>query len=243
MKNPRFTYIDPWMAGATFLLICVGLVMVYSSSSLMAAENYANHAYFLKRHLMMLGAGVVAMFIAMILPIRMLKKISFPIFIVCIGLLLIVIGTSMGVEAKHATRWINLGGFRFQPSEMIKPWFILFTAGYIERMGSKIQSFKEGLLPLLVIQSAVLLLILRQPDFGTTVTMASVMFLMIFIAGARLHHLAALAGLGMCAVVALIFSADYRKKRFLSFLNPWADPQGDGFQMIQSLVAFERGGL
>ncbi|MEZ4819351.1 MAG: putative peptidoglycan glycosyltransferase FtsW [Bdellovibrionota bacterium] len=147
------------------------------------------------------------------------------------------------MEAKHATRWLSLGGFRFQPSEMIKPWFILFTAGYIERMGPKIQSFKQGLLPLLCMQGFVLLLILKQPDFGTTVTIGSVLILMVFVAGAKLEHLLALVGSGLITMAYLIFSTEYRRKRFFSFLNPWADPQGDGFQMIQSLIAFERGGL
>lgn len=243
MNSHRFRYLDPILLGAILLLICIGTVMVYSSSSLMASENFSNHAYFLKRHLMMLGLGFVAMFTALLLPLHVVKKISLPVFLICIGFLIVVVATSFGVEAKHATRWVNLGGFRFQPSEMIKPWFILFTAGYIERMGPKIQNFKEGLLPLLVMAGFVLLLILKQPDFGTTVTIGSVMILMIFVAGAKIEHLGALIGTGMLGMVYLIFSAEYRRKRFFSFLNPWADPKGDGFQMIQSLIAFERGGV
>lgn len=243
MKTHRLRYVDPLLLGATLLLICIGTVMIYSSSSLMAAEKYASHVFFLKRHLLMLGLGSVAMLCALLMPIRLLKKISLPVYGLCILMLLGVLLTSMGVESKHATRWINLGGFRFQPSEMIKPWFILFTAGYIERMGPKVQKFKEGLLPLLMMQGFVLMLILQQPDFGTTVTMGCVFIFMIFIAGAKWEHLAGLCSTGLLAMGYLIFSADYRRRRFLSFLHPWDDPQGDGFQMIQSLVAFERGGL
>lgn len=217
--------------------------MIYSSSSLMAQERFGDHLFYLKRHGVMLGVGFVAMMVGIMLPLRWISRATLPMYGLCVMLLVLVIFSSLGEEAKHATRWIRLGGVRFQPSELIKPWFVIFTAGYLSRMGTKITKLKEGLLPLLVIQLVVLLLVLRQPDFGTTVTMGSVLFLMLYVAGARLQHLLVLMGTGMVSMVYLIFSADYRRRRFLSFLNPWADPKGDGFQMIQSLIAFERGGV
>lgn len=243
MKATRFKFVDPILLAVTILLLIAGTVMIYSSSSLVASENFASHMFYLKRHAIMLFLGTIAMLIAFVTPLHVVKKITFPVLIIFVVLLIFVIATSMGVEAKHATRWINIAGFRFQPSELIKPWIILFTAGYIERMGIKIRSFKDGLFPLMFILGMILLLILKQPDFGTTVTIAVVLVLMVFVSGAKWTHLGSIMLTGGIAAAYLIFSADYRRRRFFSFINPWADPQGDGFQMIQSLVAFQRGGL
>jgi len=243
MKRLHFKYIDPLLLGSSLMLICIGLIMVYSSSNLMAAENFSNHMFYLERHIVMLAMGCIAMMMAMMMPLHMLKKLSLPILLICVVLLGMVVLTSFGVEAKHATRWVRIAGFRFQPSELIKPWFILFVAGYLERMGPKIQDWKAGLAPLCLMAGVLLLLIYKQPDFGTAVTIATVTLMMIFVSGAKIKHMIFLCLSTGALMGYLIFSADYRRRRFLSFLNPWADPQGDGFQIIQSLIAFERGGL
>ncbi|MEZ4705005.1 MAG: putative lipid II flippase FtsW [Bdellovibrionota bacterium] len=242
-KNQKISYVDLPLALSSFFLMMIGLIMVYSASSLTATEMYGDSTYFLKKHLIMLLIGVVAMSFSFFAPLSAIKKLTLPMFLVSIVFLLLLVFSSMGHEAKHATRWVEIFGFRFQPSEMAKPALILFVAGYLDRLGKKIQSFQDGLLPLLTIIGVSLLLIIKQPDFGTSVTIAATLGIMLFVGQIRLSHFAALSTLFVGAGALLIFSAQYRMNRVLSFLNPWSDPQGKGFQILQSYIAFGRGGV
>ena len=163
--------------------------------------------------------------------------------VVVFAMLLFVDFSSFGVEAKHATRWLNLFGFRFQPSEFAKPVVVLFVASYIERVGYKLRLFLDGLLPILTIVGIICLTLLKQPDFGTAVTIGLTVTIMLFVADVRMKHISILAGSGLIAGYFLVMNVAYRRNRVLSFLNPWSDPQGKGFQIIQSFIAFKRGGI
>jgi cell division protein FtsW len=216
---------------------------VYSASSPIAAENFGSHLYFLKKHLIMLFLGTIAMFMAYFIPLPLLKKQAFPMLVVSFILLLFVDFSTFGVESKHATRWLNIGGFRFQPSEFAKPIVIIFVASYIERVGRKLEKFVDGLLPILTIVGTICLALLKQPDFGTAVTIGFTALVMLFVANARMRHIFGLLGTGMVGAYFLVMNVAYRRNRVLSFMDPWSDPQGKGFQIIQSFIAFKRGGL
>jgi cell division protein FtsW len=243
VKKSKFIHADSMIIFSTFCLILLGTVMVYSASSPIAAENFGGHLFFLKKHLVMLFLGTVAMFSAFFIPLPFLKKQAFPMLVVVFILLLFVAFSSFGVEAKHATRWLSIGGFRFQPSEFAKPIVILFVASYIERVGRKLENFVDGLLPILTIVGTICLALLKQPDFGTAVTIGFTALVMLFVANARKKHIFALLSVGMIGAYFLVMNVAYRRARVLSFLDPWSDPQGKGFQIIQSFIAFKRGGL
>ncbi len=243
VKKNKLIHADSMVILATFCLILLGTVMVYSASSPIAAENFGGHLFFLKKHLIMLFLGLIAMFAAFVTPIQFLKKQAFPMLVVIFILLLFVAFSSFGVEAKHATRWLSIGGFKFQPSEFAKPIIILFVASYIERVGRKLEKFVDGLLPILTIVGTICLTLLKQPDFGTAVTIGFTALVMLFVANAKMKHILLLLGSGMVGAYFLVMNVAYRRDRVLSFLDPWSDPQGKGFQIIQSFIAFKRGGL
>lgn len=243
LKKSKLVHVDSLIVFATICLIILGTVMIYSASSPIAAENYGSHTYFLKKHLIMLFLGMISMSIGFFIPLQVLRKQAFPMLVVIFILLLFVGFSNFGVESKHATRWLNLFGFRFQPSEFAKPVIILFVASYIERIGYKLRLFLDGLLPILAIVGLLCLVLLRQPDFGTAVTVGLTVLVMLFVAGARMKHISLLLGSGMIGAYFLIMNVPYRRNRVLAFLNPWSDPQGKGFQIIQSFIAFKRGGI
>ncbi|MFH1263725.1 MAG: putative lipid II flippase FtsW [Pseudomonadota bacterium] len=239
----KFAHVNPVVLTAVMVLLVIGTVMVYSASSLTAAEQFKDSAHYLKRHLFSGAIGLVAMTIVFLLNLRWLKAAALPGLVICGLLLLVTALTSHGVEAKHATRWLSFRGFTFQPSEFAKPFLLLYVAAYLAKKGEGITDFFRGLLPLLLTVGGVLLLILRQPDFGTAVALALCVLVMLFVARARLWHIGGLAALVSVSGFFLIQGAGYRRRRLLAFLNPWGDPQGSGFQILQSFVAFQRGGL
>jgi cell division protein FtsW len=228
---------------ATFCLIMLGTIMIYSASSPIAAEHFGSHTFFLKKHFVMLFLGMIALLGGFFVPLQVLRKYAFPMLVVVFMMLLFVGFSRFGVESKHATRWLNIFGFRFQPSEFAKPIVILFVASYIERVGTKLQKFMDGLLPILTIVGIVCLVLLKQPDFGTAVTVGFTVFIMLFVANARMKHVLALLAGGMISAYFLVMNVAYRRARIMSFWDPWADAQGKGFQIIQSFIAFKRGGI
>ncbi len=241
--SKKVAHIDPYILGPTVLLIGLGTIMIYSASSLLGIEKFGDSFFFLKKQIFNLFLGCVGMAAIFSLKVRGLRKLAFPGLLVSGGLLVVTLFSSAGIEANHATRWLSLGGFRFQPSEFAKPLIILYVAAYLAKRGESIRDFRHGLLPLLLQVGVFLLLILKQPDFGTTVVLSLVVGIMLFAGHAKLSHLGALTGLGMSAGIALIQFSTYRRERLLSFLNPWADEQGKGFQIIQSFIAFQHGGV
>jgi cell division protein FtsW len=239
----KLAHIDPVLFVSTAGLLVIGTVMVFSSSSIIGADRYGNSAYFLKRHLIYLTMGLSVMGVLFFINIRGLRKLAIPGLILSAATLTLTALTSLGTSAKHAVRWLSLGGFTVQPSEFAKPLIILYIAAYLSKRGDKVQDFRKGLLPLLLTLGTVLLLILRQPDFGTCVVIAATTIAMLFVSRTKPWHLAALVLSGMVGGYALIQAAAYRRNRLLAFLDPWKDPQGSGFQIIQSFVAFQRGGF
>lgn len=229
----------------TFLLLTIGIIMVFSSSALTTEQNsYIRDAYYYLRHqLTWAFIGIIMMMIAMSLDFFYFKNFAWIILFIGIFLLILVLIPGIGKEVKGAQRAIDLGPASFTPSEMTKLCLIYFMAYSLSRQGKKIENFVHGLLPHLFILMIVLGLIMKQPDLGTAVSIAGTTLLMIMVAGARWRHLISIGLLGLGAVIAAILLEPYRLRRLIAFWDPWQDPLNAGFQTIQSLYALGSGGL
>lgn len=192
---------------------------------------------------MFAGVGVVAMFFIMNVDYWTWRTWAKMLVIVCFILLLAVLVPGIGMERNGSRSWIGIGAFSIQPSEFMKLAMIAFLAKFLSENQKKITSFKRGLLPSLAFVFTAFALIMLQPDLGTGTVMVGTCIVMIFVAGARISHFGLLGLLGVAGFAALVLSAPYRIKRITSFLNPWEDPLGSGFQIIQSLYAIGPGGL
>lgn len=227
----------------TFTLLAVGLIMVYSASAVWADYKFNDSFFFAKRQMLFAGVGIIAMFFIMNVDYWTWRTWAKVILIVCFVLLIFVLIPGIGNVRNGSRSWIGVGAFSIQPSEFMKLAMIAFLAKFLSENQKAITTFKNGLLPSLGLVFLAFGLIMLQPDLGTGTVMVGTSVVMIFIAGARISHFAGLGLLGVAGFVGLIISAPYRMKRITSFLDPWSDPLGSGFQMIQSLYAIGPGGL
>ncbi|RDI47549.1 stage V sporulation protein E [Falsibacillus pallidus] len=228
---------------ATLSLLTIGLIMVYSASAVWATYKFDDSFFFAKRQLLFAGVGVAAMFFIMNVDYWTWKTWAKLILIICFVLLLAVLIPGVGMVRNGSRSWIGVGAFSIQPSEFMKLAMISFLAKFLSDRQKLITSFKKGLVPSLALVFTAFGLIMLQPDLGTGTVMVGTCVVMIFISGARVSHFAWLGILGMAGFAGLILSAPYRIKRITSFLDPWSDPLGSGFQIIQSLYAIGPGGL
>jgi len=236
-------YCDPVLGLATVALVLIGIVMVFSSSAVYAMEEHNDSYFFLKRHLLWVAIGTVVLIIFRKLDYHKLQDLTYPAMIVTFLFLLAVMIPSLSREVGGARRWLSVGDFSFQPSEMAKFALVLFIAKSLDKRVDKLKNFAYGYLPNLIVMGFFFMLILSQPDFGTAIIIAAVIFLMMFIAGVRIKFLV-YSALGIIPfLVSAVLSAEYRTRRILSFLDPWQDPSDSGFQAVQSFIAFGRGGI
>lgn len=226
----------------TAVLIAIGIVMIYSASSVYAYSSMGDSLYFLKRHLIYLAVGLVMMLAAMSIDINRLKALSKPVALVSVFLLLIVLIPHIGRETAGARRWFKIGPVNFQPSEFAKIAIIVYMAELTSRKGALMKSFLHGFLPAVMVLGAIVGLVLLEPDLGTAITISAIAIIMIFAAGARTYHIAAAILASLPVLYLALFRVPYRRKRMMIFLNPWADKRGAGFQIIQSFVALGSGG-
>ena len=224
-------------------LLAIGVVMVFSSSYVWAEYKYGDHLFFAKRQLLFAGVGVVAMFFVMNIPYHTWEAHAKTILIICFVLLVLVLVPGVGLVRGGARSWIGVGAFSIQPSEFMKLGLIAFLAKFLSARQKYMSSFKKGFLPAISLVFLAFGFIMLQPDLGTGVVLVGTCMLMVFVSGARISHFMGLGGIGLAGFVFLIASAPYRISRITAFLNPWEDPQGDGFQIIQSLYAIGPGGL
>lgn len=224
-------------------LTSFGIVMVYSASSVMAAKNFHDGAYFLKRQGLFALVGFTIAAVAMRIDYHHWRKLAVPALLVSLVLLVLVLLPGIGGTVKGATRWIRLPGFNLQPSEFAKIALIIYMAYSLEKKSDKIKSLSYGFLPYMVVLTVMLLLILKQPDLGAALTLAGVAILMLFAAGTRLIFILGTMLMAAPIVAFLIVHSAYRLRRIKAFLNPEQDPTGIGWQIIQSKYAFGAGGL
>lgn len=235
----------PWDRGlfvVVLLLVITGLVMIYSASSVLAARRYGDSFYFLKQQFLWVLIGFTAMGTAAVVPYRWWKPMVVPLTVGALALLGLVLVPWIGIEVNGARRWISVGALTFQPSEFAKLVLVLYLAHYLVRHGDRITEWKRGLVFPLAMVGVFLLLVLWEPDLGCAVVMGSVAVSVLFLAGARLSHLA-VVGIGTLPfLLGAILMSPYRLERFLTFWDPWKDPGDAGFQMVQSFLSLGSGG-
>jgi len=223
------------------ILICIGIIMVYSSSAILAYERFHDSAYFLKKHILYFIFGAVLALSIMSVDYRKLQRFSKPlIFFSSLLLLLILL---FAKEIGGARRWFRFGPISFQPSEFVKFSLIFYLADILSRKQLKIRSFLNGFLPPAIVAGAIILGVLLQPDLGTAIAMAVISALMFFVSGIRIRHILTSVLALLPVLFVAVFNVSYRRRRILSFLNPWQDPRGIGFQVIQSFLALGSGGI
>ncbi len=225
----------------TVALLCIGIVMVYSASSVKAYQQYHDSMFFLKRQLLWAVVGIVAMLTTMRIDYQIYRKWAWPILLGTVGLLVLVI--LIGADIRGSKAWINLGFLSIQPTEIAKLALVLFISAYFTRRQDQVGSLWHGLLPPLGILGIVLALIMLQPDFGSVLAIAATAFIIFIAAGFRTWQLTLLALASVPVFVALAIAEPYRLRRLLAFLDPWKDPLDTGYQTIQSLMALGSGGL
>jgi len=226
----------------TLSLTCLGVVMVFSSSCVMADDRYSDAFYFLKKQGQFAVFGLLLMTLVMYVDYEIWRKLAIPLLVLGIGLLLLLFVPSLSIKAGGAVRWLRLPGVTVQPAEFVKLGVVLYLASSLTRKKAKIYSFKLGVLPYLLVLGVILGLLLKQPDLGSAIIIAGVSLCMLLLAGVRWRFILPLILAALPVVYFLVMNFDYRRKRILAFLNPWDDPYGSGFQIIQSLVAFGSGG-
>jgi cell division protein FtsW len=233
---------DKILFTATLLLVCASIVMVYSASALVALERFQQPYLFLVKQGLWTVLGLAMLGIAMRVDYRTYRNETFMWSALgVVGVLLVAVLFSAPVNGTR--RWFGIGGLGIQPSELAKIACILFTAVVLERRRHRIDDVSYSLLPIGIVVGPLVGLILLQPDFGTAITLLLIISVMIFAAGLHYRYFAAavLAALPMIYIV--LVSAPYRRRRLMAFWDPWADPLGDGFQVIQSLIAVGTGGV
>ncbi|KKP25022.1 MAG: Cell division protein FtsW [candidate division TM6 bacterium GW2011_GWF2_30_66] len=224
-------------------LVAIGLVFIYSSSCVYAMEKFSSAQYFVKKQAFGLILGLISILFVFILPLKFIKKITPYLFWGSLALTSATMIPGIAQRIHGSARWINLFGFSFQPSEILKISVILYIAYFIVKKQDKLNSFFNAYLPVLVILGITSVILLKQPDFGLTVTIVSTVFTMLFVAKFNSKYLILTFAALIPAAATLVLIKPYRLQRILTFLNPWQDPQGSGFQIIQSLIAIGSGGL
>lgn len=229
------------LLGVVVSMSLFGLVMVLSASHATALADYKDSFYFLKRQTVWLTVGLIVMFFLAKADFRYLKRFAGLGVVGATALLALVLIPGLSITAGGASRWLSVGPLPFQPAEVAKFAIIMFMADILAKRREDIVDFKIMAVPVLPWFLAMAGLIMLQPDLGTTIILAGIVFIMLLVAGARLTHLFALAATGLSSIIFLIFVEGYRKARLLAFLNPWKDPMNGGFQIVQSLIALGSG--
>lgn len=227
------------LAGAA--LACLGIIMVGSSSIAVAEGQHIGPFYYLVRHVVFLSLGISLAIVTAKIELAFIERHARVLLLGGIVLLLLVFVPGIGMRVNGARRWIHLGVSGFQSVEVVKLLIITYMASYLVRHRESVQTRLFGVIKPLGIAAFIVVLLLAQPDFGSAALLMAVSLGMVWLGGARLRNLAMLGSFAVPALAWAAFSEDYRIKRFTSFLDPWADPFNDGFQLVQALIAIGRG--
>ena len=223
-------------------LTCFGVVMVYSASSVMAAKRFHDGFFFLKRQGLFSLLGFAIMLVVMRVDYHNWKHLAVPALLLCLVLLGLVLIPGIGGRAGGSSRWLKLPGFNLQPSEMAKLALIMYMAYSLDKKQDKVKSLTAGFIPYMIVLMFLIGFLVLQPDLGGALTLAAVAMVMLFAAGTRLTYIFSMFLLAL-PLLAIKLSRGYHKGRIDAFLNPWSDPEGKGFQIIQSWLALGTGGV
>lgn len=234
---------DAGVIVAAVFLTAVGVMMVYSTSSVYSLEMYGNANYFLIRHAVYLAIGLVSMIVLMRVDYRLLRKFVYPAYLLGLVLLVAALVPGIGKEVGGARRWINLGPLSFQPSEFCKYILVLYLAHSLTKKRDKLDNFIVGFASHILIAGVFVLLVLLEPDFGTATIMLVTLFGMLFVGEVKMKYLIPVGVVSAIFLCLAVLTKGYRMNRVMSFLDPWQDPLGSGYQAIQSFIAFALGGV
>jgi len=225
------------------MLVGMGIVMVYSASGAMALKKFGSDYFFLQKQAVFSLIGIVVLVAFSYIPYRIYRLLVYPLLAVSAAMLVAAAFTGWGVSVNNASRWLQLGALRFQPSEVARLVMVIYLAYSMSKKGELLRDFSVGFMPHLVVLGIFAALLLAQPDFGSVVIFSALTWIMLFVGGCRLTHLFSVFLLLVPMGVWVMAQADYRLKRLLIFLDPWKDPTDAGWQTIHSLMAFGTGGL
>ncbi|MCS7241694.1 MAG: putative lipid II flippase FtsW [Candidatus Caldatribacterium sp.] len=236
--------IDPFLFWAVLTLTLFGTIMVFSASMTTALYAYGDVFFFLKRHLFALCVGTLGCVVSTFLSLERLRKMSKTLLCLVFFLLLLVFIPGIGRAGGGAHRWIDVGPFNFQPSELAKFVIILYMADALATYRDRVQDFWRGVVPFLIVVGSICLLVLLEPDFGTAIMLLLLALVMIFLGGGNITHIfLVVVLLAPVGLFLLFFGKRYWLDRIIAFLNPWNDPRGKGFHILQSLIALGSGGI
>ncbi|WP_028388178.1 putative lipid II flippase FtsW [Legionella fairfieldensis] len=233
---------DKWLMGAVLALLIIGLMMVASSSVVISTKYYHQPFHFLIRQICYLIVGFFIAIIVMRIDSSVWEKISMPLLLVCLFMLLIVLIPGIGRSVNGSRRWLAFGPIGIQVSELAKMTMIFYVAGYLVRRQAHVQQSIFGFIKPMIILGLVTILLLQEPDFGATVVITGTVMAMLFLAGVKLRYYAGLMVVVSAGLAIIAVSSPYRVARLTAFLDPWADQFNSGYQLTQSLIAFGRGG-
>ncbi len=224
-------------------LVGIGIVMVYSASSALALKKFGNEYFFLKKQGLFALMGLLVLVICRHIPYRLYWVGAYPILISAMALLIALHIPGFGISAGGSTRWLLVGGVSFQPSEFAKLALVIYLAYSLSKKQGLVEDFKIGFLPHIMVFGAFALLMAIQPDFGSVMILGAITWIMLFVGGVRIFHL--IGPLLVLLPVAYFFmmNAPYRLRRIMSFVDPWKYPTDEGYQVINSLMAFGSGGI
>lgn len=225
------------------VLISTGLLMVYSASSVMALKKYSDSMYFVKRQLVSVVLGLGAMLVAAHYPYKRYKSLAPVLLLLAIVSLVIVLIPGIGRELNGARRWFRLAGFSLQPAEYAKIAWIIYLSSFLERKQDRVRQFSAGFLPPILMCGVFGILLLLEPDFGTSLVIGILTASMLAVGGVPWRHLAVLVPGGLVVFYKFVYGSPYRWERITAFLNPWIDPLDSGYQLIQAWIAVGSGGL
>jgi len=236
-------FYDVQLLFPVLFLVGIGIVMVYSASSALAIKKFGSDYFFLKKQALFAFAGVVVLVVSRHFPYRYYRILAYPLLGLSLVLLAVIQFTNLGLSVGGSIRWLRLGSFSFQPSELARIALVIYLAYSMEKKREKIKNFSIGFIPHVMVLGVFVVLIFMQPDFGSVVILGALTWIMLFIGGVRFSQL--FASLLVILPVGYLFlvNAEYRVKRILGFLNPWEYPADEGYQMVHSLMAFGTGGL
>ena len=232
-------HLDVWLLGITLLLVALGLVMVMSASVSIADRQMGDSFYYFWRQSAFVTVGLL--FGYSILQVRLVYWERLGPYFLLIGFVLLIAVLIVGREVNGSVRWLAMGPFNLQPSELIKLFMVVYMAGYLVRRGDEVRNSINGFLKPMALVAVIGMLLLLEPDFGAAVVITATVLGMMFLAGVRLWQFGILFAVMSAALAALAVSSPYRVERMTSFVNPWANPFDSGYQLTQALIAFGRG--
>ncbi len=226
---------------SVLMLLCIGMLMVYSSTALMSMRKYGGGFHYLWNHLFTVAVGLLAMSVLFKIDYLKLRPLVYALLAVSLISLLLVFVPGIGVTANGATRWLRLWPTTFQPSELVKIVMVIFLADYMDKNIHRMKEFRYGIAIPVGVMLAFQTVILFQPDFGAVMSLGILTLGLLVIGGVRLSHIGTLLLLFLPVAYFLVMTSSYRLKRIICFADPWEDPFGCGFQLVQSFIAFGNG--